>query len=280
MLFHLDAARLDLREVEDVVDDREQALAAAADRVDAGALVPGERRLQQERGHPDHPVHRGADLVAHVGEELGLRAGGLLEAGIERDQLRVAGGQLLLALAERLERLVALPTADAGTGVVLHARDQLDLVGQLDEVVARPELEREGLAARVLLGGDHDHRDPAQDLVLPVAPEQLKAVDLRHQQVLQDDGGAEPPGLGERLPRILAVMEHQVREVGERRADGGSDQRLVIDQQDLGRMAEGRARRHRVPLGEPAPDGNAGPAARLRRRPRDPAAGGQRRLPR
>ena len=36
------------------------------------ALRPGEVRIQDQFEHAHHAVHRGADLVAHVGEELAL----------------------------------------------------------------------------------------------------------------------------------------------------------------------------------------------------------------
>ena len=63
------AAGLDLREVEDVVDDREQRVARVADRGDVVVLLGVELRVEQEAAHADHGVHRRADLVAHRGEE-------------------------------------------------------------------------------------------------------------------------------------------------------------------------------------------------------------------
>ena len=67
------AAGLDLREVEDVVDDREQRVAGVADRGGVVALLVVERRVEQQPAHADHRVHRRADLVAHRGEERALR---------------------------------------------------------------------------------------------------------------------------------------------------------------------------------------------------------------
>ena len=76
----LQAPGLDLREVEDVVDDRQQRIAAAPDGVDVVALLGVERRVEQQRRHPDHAVHRRADLVADRGEKLRLGAGGAFGA--------------------------------------------------------------------------------------------------------------------------------------------------------------------------------------------------------
>ncbi len=36
-----------------------------------------ERRARQDVGHADHPIHRRADLVTHIGEEFCLGFGGV-----------------------------------------------------------------------------------------------------------------------------------------------------------------------------------------------------------
>ena len=60
-------AGLDLREVENVVDDVEQRLGRFAHGVELVVLRRGQVGLAQQLGHPDHAVERRADLVAHVG---------------------------------------------------------------------------------------------------------------------------------------------------------------------------------------------------------------------
>ena len=67
-------ARLDLREVEDVVDDRHQALGtrAGADQEVAPLGVVG--GVERELRHPENAVHRGTDLVAHACQEFAFRA--------------------------------------------------------------------------------------------------------------------------------------------------------------------------------------------------------------
>ena len=74
----LQLAGLDLRDVQDVVDHAEQRRAAAAGRGHVLPLGRRERGLEEEAHHPQHGVQRGADLVAHVGQELALRVAGLL----------------------------------------------------------------------------------------------------------------------------------------------------------------------------------------------------------
>ena len=66
----LEPTGLDLRKVEDVVDDGEQGLARAVDGFGVVALLARELGVQQERGHADHAVHRRPDLVAHRRQEL------------------------------------------------------------------------------------------------------------------------------------------------------------------------------------------------------------------
>ena len=68
----VELARLDLREVEQVVDHHEERLGRGPDDLEVLALVGLERRLQGELGHADDGVHRRADLVADVGQELAL----------------------------------------------------------------------------------------------------------------------------------------------------------------------------------------------------------------
>ncbi len=69
---------LDLGEIEHVVDDGEEVVAALADGFHALALLGIERGGAEEGGHADDGIHRCANLVAHRGEKLGLGARGLL----------------------------------------------------------------------------------------------------------------------------------------------------------------------------------------------------------
>src|SRR5439155_1251302 len=89
---HLQPSGLDLREVEDLVDEREQVLPAGVDgrrilhflRVERAARV-----LRQQAGQDEHAVQRRAQLVRHVGEKLRLVAGD--ERELARLVLQVAG---------------------------------------------------------------------------------------------------------------------------------------------------------------------------------------------
>ena len=94
LVFQLQAARFDLGEVENVVDDGEQGVAARADRLGVIALLARERRIEQQAGHADDAVHRRADFVAHHREEGALGLAGPLGRLLGQPQL--LGGAFLL----------------------------------------------------------------------------------------------------------------------------------------------------------------------------------------
>ena len=71
----LELSGFDLRDVEDLVDDRHHVLARAGDLLGVAALLVVQVGVEQQLVHPDHAVHRRPDLVAHVREERGLHLG-------------------------------------------------------------------------------------------------------------------------------------------------------------------------------------------------------------
>ncbi len=77
-VFEVQFAGLDLGEIEDVIDDGQQALGAPADLLGVIELFGVQPGGQQQIRHADHAVHRGADFVAHVRQKLALRAIGRL----------------------------------------------------------------------------------------------------------------------------------------------------------------------------------------------------------
>ena len=102
-------ARLDFREVEDVVDQRQQRLARVLDRAQVVALLRGERRAERQLRHADDGVHRRPDLVAHVGEELALGDGRLFGAALGDLELPVgalAVGDVARGRVDQAEILV------------------------------------------------------------------------------------------------------------------------------------------------------------------------------
>ncbi len=90
----LELAGLHLGEVEDVVDDRHQRLAGATHGLRESLLLRRQAGVEQQLRHADHAVHRRADLVAHVGQELGLHARRLQRLVVRDDELLLRAAAL------------------------------------------------------------------------------------------------------------------------------------------------------------------------------------------
>ena len=103
------AARLDLRHLQDVVDQRQQVIAAGVDDVDLLLLIVAQVAVafEQLRVAEDR-VHRRADLVRHVGQEGALGPAGALRGFLGGAQLGRAAGH------ERFEVLLVLAQLEIG----------------------------------------------------------------------------------------------------------------------------------------------------------------------
>ncbi len=140
---HVELAGLDLREIEDVIDDREQRGAGVVDLADVVALFRVERGFKREVGQADDGVHRRADFVAHVGEEHRLHFSRFLRLFGGLSQFFGLCGELaglFLGLIEQFLR-AQIPLEDFQT----HHRHFQDFVQQgfftLGESSKRGELE-------------------------------------------------------------------------------------------------------------------------------------------
>ena len=71
-------AGLDLREVENVVDDLQQGIGRCLHHAQVLALLAAQLGVERQLRHADDAVHRRPDFVAHVGEELALGAAAFL----------------------------------------------------------------------------------------------------------------------------------------------------------------------------------------------------------
>ncbi len=100
--FDLQLSRVDLGEVEDFVDDPEESLRGREHHPSVAPLVRCQIGIQEQLGHPDHPVHRGADLMAHIGQELALRAAGRLRRFLCAPALRHFGSEHLVRAMQLL----------------------------------------------------------------------------------------------------------------------------------------------------------------------------------
>ncbi len=235
-------AGLDLGKIEDVVDDHQEVLARALDQGGVVALGFGERGRQQHLGHPEHAVHRGADLVAHGGQECALGAargfGGILglfqllgaHADLAFQLVAVVqqGGAAVLDLGhhgveavDQLPQLVGALVGDA-QAVVLAGGDLLRGLDQLGHRLGDAALEAAG----------HAHRDPQRH----------QHRQAHHRQPGEDvDPGLDQVGLDHDHAHLQFARHHrQVQAHAARQQDlapgiGGA-QRLGIDAvQGLGR---------------------------------------------
>ena len=229
----LELARLDLGEVEDVVDDVQQVVGGAANELELLALDGIVGALERQLGHTHDAVHRRADLVAHVGEELRLGAGGLLRLPHRLLQRRVLGAQLGGALAHLLFEIAGEPAqvllapldrcqhqvegvhdaADLVVGVLGHAQREVLLVahprGHAFERQQRPD---------ETLGGEH-------------------AEHPRHQRADQRGQQRAPPFTGRQLLDLAEVRLEYERAVppalragpaGSGRLDGVDDEQSPV----------------------------------------------------
>ncbi|MNC06261.1 hypothetical protein D3C75_537680 [compost metagenome] len=91
-------AGLDLGEVEDLVDDPQQVVGGLLDSAQVVQLARCQLAFLQQVGETEDAVERGADFVAHVGQEFRLDAAGLqgfLARHVQLDVLDLDGFQVL-----------------------------------------------------------------------------------------------------------------------------------------------------------------------------------------
>ena len=188
LALQFELAGLDLREVENVVDDGEQGFAAGIDRLHVTVLLVGQRGFQQQAGHGDDAVHGGADLVAHVGQELRFGARRSFRRQARGQQLAVGLGQLVLQLFGAQHRS--------------HACPQLSGLKRLGQVIHGPQLEPPQLVGRAVPGGEDNDGDGLRLGALLELPQQLEAVDARQSQVQQDQ-----------IARLLACQLEPLRRI-------------------------------------------------------------------
>ena len=153
---HRDRARLDLRQIQNVADQIQQIGAGAVDGARELHLLAGQvavRIFGQLLAQDENAVERRAQLVRHVGQELGFvlrgerelgglllhRAARLLDFLVLRLHLDVAVGELLRLLLELLVGLLqlALLRLQLGGELLRLLEQTLGLHGRLDGVRAR-----------------------------------------------------------------------------------------------------------------------------------------------
>ena len=130
-------AGLDFGEIENVVDDAQQVPPRTLDRFDKLPLLRGQLGFEQQFGHPQHAIHRGADFVAHRGQKLALRPAASLGSLLGHAQFAGTLVDNLLQIAQ-MGRQPVIPLAD----LIDHL---VKAVGQLVDfrhlTIRRPNIE-------------------------------------------------------------------------------------------------------------------------------------------
>jgi hypothetical protein len=123
-------AGLDLREVEDLVDDPQQVVGGLFDGAQVVELARGQFAFLQQMGEAENAVERRADFVAHVGQELGFdpaRLQRFFARQVQFDVLDLDGFQVLAHVFGGLIDAVLQFFARVlqGAGHAVDARGQL-----------------------------------------------------------------------------------------------------------------------------------------------------------
>ena len=128
--------------------------------------VGRQRRVEGELDHAQHAVHRRADLVAHVGQEIALGAAAFFGPILGLGQLRGALRDLFLEVL-----LVALQLEVAGLDLRQHVVERGDQDAELLD--ARVVLDAQAVVARRgdPLGGPRQHLDREGDRPLQAVAE-------------------------------------------------------------------------------------------------------------
>jgi len=147
--FQIELARFHAREIQDVVDEHQQRIAAARDRAQVILLHAVEIGLRQEIGESQHAIERRANLVAHHREELALGSVGRFRGLLRRHQsaLRLlARGHVRKHAAESRDAAIDIPAGAAGA---FHGADfpglAADAEGDFRKINFARDLERAGL---------------------------------------------------------------------------------------------------------------------------------------
>ncbi len=223
----LELAGLDAREVEQVADQAEQRLGRLLERAHVLALHAAQRRVEQQLRHADHRVHRRADLVADVREEVALGAARRLGSLARRLQLlrgglllgHVAGHAVDEALLEDRRRVPGQPAVAAVAAAVAVLEPERALAGAhaLGRAVRR----------RAVVRMNEVHVRPAHQLLDRVA-ERLLPRRVEAAEVAVEAGDAEKIArhVEERLELVLRAIA--LDELADLAADRGEQLEQVL----------------------------------------------------
>ena len=253
LFLEVELARLDLGEVQDVVDDSHQMIAALPNRFGELTLTRVEVRVDQEVRHADDRVHGCPDLVAHVRQELRFRLGRGFRGELRALQLGLGDlafdelPDLAAGGVEHLEN-VGRGLADLGAEELHHADEPARADDRETERAVQPVPRRVWRPRKI--GVREDVGDPLGTALAPDPPREPHAGRERHLSAPLGQLLAAPrpghPDLGA-AKRIGLVIEAPVKRQApvevfpDRREDLGHrlGERAGLSQ-DVGRRVLGR----------------------------------------
>ena len=68
--FEIDLPRLDFGQIENIVDDCQQRSARIGDQSQVRLMLGGQIDIEQQRRQSDDAVHRGSNLMTHIGKKV------------------------------------------------------------------------------------------------------------------------------------------------------------------------------------------------------------------
>ena len=241
---------LDLRHVEEVVDDDQERAARLVGDADAGAVRVRLAHVAQDHlGHADDPVERRADLVAGRGQEAHPRLVRPDELLVGEAELVVGGGEFGVHVAQGLVVAPQEPHGEEARGdqdeEPRQERDHLDVAAPLRLVgVGEPVAQRGG-------GEPFDLQLLAREVELGGAQGQVRRGRRRVRRLVEPPVGLEMRQ-GARVVRAVISARGEVVEL----AVGGGRRREILpleDGADVGQRARLVAAR-RTSLGAHAED--------------------------
>ena len=210
-LVELELAGLNLREIEDVVDDAEQRVTRLMDRGGIAALpLIQAHRMVQQLGHAQYAIHGRADLMAHARQEIALGAIGLfgaLHGFLCRDHRGIQAGS---TLAHTLLEFVLIE-AQVHVALFQVVEDAVDAIDQRAQVIVGGALgaQREILVLAHLARHLHQRADRLGDGVLQARGQREARKSRQHQR--------------RKLQQRIAMHAHQPHHAAQQESQQASD---------------------------------------------------------
>ena len=180
LVLEVELAGFDFGKIENIVDDGQQRFAAGSDGFHVTALLVVQGGLQQQPGHGNDAVHRCANFMAHIGQELGFGTGG-------RFRRHARGEQLTVGLREFILQSL-------GPQCRAEPRPELGRLKRFGQVIHRAQLEPPQLVVRVVPGGQNDNRDGVGFRGVLELTQQVEAIGSGKAQIQQNEIEMSFPG--------------------------------------------------------------------------------------